>query len=76
MNELLEILQTINPALDYTKETRLIDGKMLDSLSILDLVSEIEDHFDVEITPSELIPANFNSADAMMRMIQRLQEDR
>ena len=39
------------------------------------LIEMLEDEFDVEITPVELVPANFNSAAAMWNMIQRLQEN-
>lgn len=75
MEKLLEILTDINPNLDYETETRLIDGGLLDSFSILSLIPELEDAFGIEITPVELIPANFNSAKAMWSMINRLQEE-
>lgn len=75
MEKLLEILTDINPNLDYETETRLIDGGLLDSFSILSLVPELEDAFGIEITPVELIPSNFNSAKAMWSMITRLQEE-
>ena len=75
MNELLEILNDIQPGVDFENETRLIDNHLLDSLSIISLVAELEDTFDVTIPAVEIIPDNFNSAEAMMEMIQRLQED-
>ena len=75
MDELLEILNDIQPGVDFENETHLIDNHLLDSLSIISLVAELEDTFDVTIPAVEIIPDNFNSADAMMEMIQRLQED-
>ena len=39
MEELLEILNDINPDVDYSKEKNLIDGKVYDSFSIITLVS-------------------------------------
>ena len=75
MNELLEILNDIQPGVDFENETHLIDNHLLDSLSIISLVAELEDTFDVPIPAVEIIPDNFNSAEAMMEMIQRLQED-
>lgn len=73
MDKLMEILEDINPDIDYDRETRLIDGSLLDSMSVLELVSTLEDEFNIEITPTELVPANFNSAQAMWAMVQRLQ---
>ena len=75
MDELLEILNDIQPGVDFENETHLIDNHLLDSLSIISLVAELEDTFDVTIPAVEIIPDNFNSAGAMMEMIQRLQED-
>ena len=75
MDELLEILNDIQPGVDFENETHLIDNHLLDSLSIISLVAELEDTFDVTIPAVEIIPDNFNSAEAMMEMIQRLQGD-
>ena len=75
MDELLEILNDIQPGVDFENETHLIDNHQLDSLSIISLVAELEDTFDITIPAVEIIPDNFNSAGAMMEMIQRLQED-
>lgn len=75
MEKLMEILEEIQPSINYETETRLIDDGHLDSMSILSLVAELEDAFNIEITPIDLVPVNFNSAAAMWNMIQRLQEE-
>lgn len=75
MEKLLAILKEINETVDYANETKLIDKGILDSLAILDLVTEIENEFDVEISPIDLIPANFNSVHSLMAMINRLKEE-
>lgn len=75
MEELLEILNDIQPDVDFEHEQHLIDDHLLDSLSIISLVAELEDAFDITVPAVEIIPANFNSVEAMMEMIQRLQED-
>ena len=71
--KLLEILWDIEPDVDYENETALIDDGILDSMEVLELVSTLEDEFDIEVTPTELVPANFNSAESMWKMIGRLQ---
>jgi len=75
MDELLEILRDIDPDIDYETADCLVDGKMLDSFSIVALVSEIADAFDITISPKYLIPQNFNSAKAMWDMICRIREE-
>ena len=69
MEKLIEMLEDLNPDVDFSTEEKLIDGGLLDSMAILSLVSDLEDEFDVEITPVELVPANFNSAAAMWNMV-------
>ena len=75
MEELMDILQEFEPGVDFEHCTDLIDGKILNSLEILSLVAEIEDVFDITIPTVEIVPANFNSAQAMWNMICRLQEE-
>ncbi len=75
MNELIEILEDIQPGVDYENCTTLIDDGLLDSLSIIAIVSEIEDNFDVVIPAVEIVPDNFNSAAALWSLIERLQDE-
>ncbi len=72
MEELLEILNELHDDIDYETETRLVDDKLFDSFDLITLVTEIGDTFDIEITAREFIPENFNSVQALWRMIQRL----
>lgn len=75
METLLEILNDIDDTVNWEDETALIDDRILDSFGVISLISELEDQFEIEIDASEIIPENFNSADAMWKMIQRLQEN-
>lgn len=75
MDELLEILRDINPDVDYETEDNLIDGKVLDSLSIIQMINEICETFDIEIGPKWMRNENFNSAQKIWAMIQAIQEE-
>ncbi|MCI9365085.1 MAG: acyl carrier protein [Clostridia bacterium] len=75
MEELLEILEEIEAGVDYENCETLIDDGYLDSLSIISLVAEIEERFDVQIPTVEIVPDNFNSAKALWDLIVRLQEE-
>ena len=61
--------------MDFVAEKALIDENVLESFDIVSLVGEITEAFDIEINPAELIPENFNSAEAMWKMIERLQDE-
>ena len=75
MEKLLEILNEVNADVDFENCESLIDDGILDSFDIVSIVGELNDAFDVEISPVDIIPANFNSAKAMWTMIERLQDN-
>ena len=75
MEKLIEILEEIQDGVDYETCTTLIDEGYLDSLAIISLVAEIEEEFDVQIPTVEIIPENFNSAQAIWNLVERLQEE-
>lgn len=72
MNELMEILEDICPDVDFENETALVDDKVLSSFDILSIISEISETFDITLSPAEIIPENFNSAQSLWTMIERL----
>ena len=47
----------------------------ISSLTILSLIAEIEDEFDVDIPATEIIPSNFNSAKNIWALIEKLKEE-
>lgn len=74
MDELLERLNDLFPEIDFTRETRLMDGGLLTSLDLVMLVTELNDAYEIEITSEELLSENFNSAEAIWALIRRMQE--
>lgn len=75
MDELLELLEYIKPTVDFRTCTGLIDDGYLDSFDILSIVSELNDAFGIEISPVDIIPENFNSAQALWNMVERLKDN-
>ncbi len=73
MEKLLAILNEIRPDVDFTTENDLVGGGILDSLDIMEIVAEISDAFDITLSPADIVPANFHSAEALWQMIQRKQ---
>lgn len=74
MEELLEILKSLHPEVDYETEDKLVDNKILDSFDIVTLMSEIWEHFGVEILAEYLEAKNFNSAQAIYNLIEELED--
>lgn len=74
-DELLDVLEDLNPGVDYENCTTLITDRHIDSLTMVALIPELEDTFDVEIPPVEVIAQNFDSVDAMLALLERLREE-
>ena len=75
MEALLEILKELHPEVDFETCDTLIDDKILDSFDIVTIISEINTEYDVAILAEEIIPENFNSAEALYDLIERLQDE-
>lgn len=73
MEQLIEILEGVRPDLDFEIENALVDDGVLDSFDIISIVGEINDTFGVEIDVVDLLPENFNSAEAIYDLIKKLQ---
>ncbi len=70
--KVLEILKSVRQDVDFSTATALIDDGILDSFDIISIVSDLNDAFDVDITADELEPENFNTVDAIVKLIGSL----
>ncbi len=75
MDEILEILEEVNPDIDFESCDTLVDDGILASLDIVSIIAELSDAFDITIPARDIIPENFNSASAMYEMVQRLLDE-
>ena len=73
--EIMEILTELRPDVEFENEKKLIDDGILDSFDIVSLVGELNDAFDVSINVEDLLPENFNCVEAMVELIENLQEE-
>ena len=65
MDTILEILETIKPGADFASSTDFIEEHLLESMEILQLVSELNDEFDINITLPYIKPENFKSVESI-----------
>ena len=75
MDDIIKILEQIKPGVDFNTEDSLIEDEILDSFDIVTLVAKLNEEFDIEITPADLIPENFNSAEKIYELVKRLEEE-
>ena len=75
MEELLKILNEVKPGVDYVNETDLIGHGVLDSITMVTLVLQISDEFDVDISPVDITPENFRTVQTIYDLIKRLEDE-
>lgn len=75
MERIIKVLNEINPTVNWEKETDLIGNHILDSLKIVQLVGALNDEFDIEITPMDVVPENFRTAEDIARLVSRLEDE-
>lgn len=71
-DKVISILKELFPQQDVEHSDNFVDDKIIDSLSIVSLVSELSLQFDVKIGLSDLNPQNFKSVDAIVKTLERL----
>lgn len=73
--KVLEILEEYcEEALDYTGDNMMEEG-VIDSFTVINIVSELEDVFDIEIDAKYVVADNFRNKEAIMDLVKGLLED-
>ncbi len=73
MEELLKVLKEIRDEIDWENEKQLISDGLLDSIDLVAIIPQIESVFEIEIGMEYLDEENFESIEAMWKMINEIQ---
>lgn len=74
VQQILDILAEVKPGLAVTAEEELVRSGRLDSVDIMALVMELGERFDIDITPVDLKEENFATANAILALVERLED--
>lgn len=73
--KILEILKEhCKKALDYAGDSMMEDG-VIDSFTVINVVSDLEEEFDIEIDAKYVIAENFRNKEAIIALVARLLEE-
>ncbi len=75
IDDIIDLLKDVEEDVDYENYTALVDDRLLDSYDILAIINAIDDEFDIAVPAKDVIPANFNSAQGIFEMVQRLAQE-
>lgn len=71
--KIINILKSRKTDVEIPDDTsvNLLDSGVIDSFDIVDLIGEIEERFGLEVDGDDIIPENFESVDAIAKLISR-----
>ena len=73
--KVLEILEEYcEEALAYTGENMMEEG-VIDSFTVINIVSELEDIFDIEIDAKYVVAENFRNKETVIELVRRLAKE-
>ena len=72
--QILEFIREINPYEEIDETTELIDEGILDSLTLVLLIEQIESELGIRIPENELRPENFSSVETIVIFLEKIKE--
>lgn len=69
--KILSILKDIQPSYDFEQSNDFISDGYLDSFDMVQLVSDLENEFNVSISALDILPENFCSIDAIYALLEK-----
>lgn len=72
--KIYELLESEYPEIDFRSSDALVDGGILDSLTITGIISLLSMEFGITIPYEEIVEENFNSVEALAKMVERLEQ--
>lgn len=69
--QIIKILTDLRPEFDFNQDVDFIEEGMLDSFDLVSLVSDIETELGVAIQGMDIVPENFCSIDAIIKVIEK-----
>lgn len=74
LEEIQAILAEVKPGLTVEPDQELVRTGVLDSVDIMSVVMALAEEFDLEISPLDLKEENFHTANAILALVNRLEE--
>ena len=75
MDKIIEILKKIKPGVNFDENTNIVDNNLLNSFEMYKFVNELNFEFDIEISPLDIIPQNFNTLASIKALFEKHQDE-
>lgn len=72
--KLLEILRKVNKAIPDDPTVNLLANHLLDSFDMVNLLTDIEEEFSIELDPEDILPENFASLQKIQELVEKYKD--
>lgn len=73
--KIMEILKNIAPEVDFENEKELIDNEVIDSFTVIQIVTDLMEEFNIIIDADDIEPENLNSFENICSMVKSKLEE-
>jgi acyl carrier protein len=71
LKNVITILKTIRPELDFSRSNDFIGDGLLDSFDVVALVATLEKTYGISIQGTDIVPENFRNLQAIGMLLQQ-----
>ena len=76
MDELIQILEDSCHMVDFRTEKHLWSSKLIDSMDLVNIMTALEDKYGICIEVDMITAENFDSAEAILNLVNRLRDQK
>lgn len=69
--KIIKMLEQLKPELNFSTSDNYVDDGMLDSFDVIELISILEDEFDVVIDGMDILPENFVNVEQIELLVKK-----
>ncbi len=70
-DKILTLLQEVRPEFDFVDSEDFISDGMLDSFDVVQLVTSLDETFEISIDGTDILPENFGSVDKIIALLHK-----
>lgn len=70
-NRILEMLSEIKPEQNFTESNNYVEDGILDSFDIIELITMLEDEFDISIDGMDILPEFFSNVEQIEKLVKK-----
>lgn len=72
---IIEMLHEINPFEDIDENTQFIKEGIMDSLTLVLFIEQLEEEFDIQVQETFLKPENFETVDKIVELVKKCHDN-